>query len=111
MQLPERLDDMPAVPVTPRTTYAAAWGEPAIVLRCGVDVPRAFTATSEIIEVNAVAWFLDETDAAYVFTSVGRQALVEVRVPSSVPRQDATAPLVDLARPITRCIPPSQSSG
>jgi hypothetical protein len=53
-----------------------------------------------VTEIDRVDWFLDETAKAFVFTTVGRVANVEVSVPSSVPREDATAPLVDLARAV-----------
>jgi Protein of unknown function (DUF3515) len=77
-----------------------------VVLRCGVGSPKGLTSTSEVIEVNGVSWFLVEAKAAYVFTTVGRQAFVEARVPMSVPREDATAALVDLAGPVAQSIPP-----
>ncbi len=80
-----------------------------MVLRCGVASPKGFTSTSEVIEVNGVSWFLVETKAAYVFIVIGRQAFVEARVSTSVPREDATAPLVDLAGPVARSIPLEQT--
>jgi Protein of unknown function (DUF3515). len=83
----------------------AAWGDPAVVLRCGVAKPRTLRATSELIEINSVRWFLHETHEAYVFTTFGRVAFVEVSVPKSVPRERATAPLVDLARPVITSVP------
>ena len=109
--LPQRLDGRPRVRVTPTSPYTAAWGDPPVVLRCGVARPKGLTATSEVIEVNGVAWFLVETRAAYVFTTVGRRAFVEARVPTSVARADATAPLVDLARPVARSIPLAAAEG
>ena len=51
------------------------------------------------------AWFLHEAKDAYVFTTYGRVAFVEVRIPKSVPREQATAPLVDLARPVLDSVP------
>ena len=75
------------------------------MLRCGVARPRSLRPTSELIEINSVRWFLQETHGAYVFTTYGRVAFVEVRVPTSVPRERATAPLVDLARPLIASVP------
>jgi uncharacterized protein DUF3515 len=103
--LPQRLDGRPSVPVSPRSRYTAGWGAPPVVLRCGVGKPAGLRSTSEVIEVDGVEWFLVETDPAYVFTTVGRVAYVEARVPSSVAREDATAPLVDLARPVIESVP------
>ena len=50
-------------------------------------------------------WFLTERRRAYVFTTVGRTAYVELRVPRSTPRARATAPLVDLAPAIAAVLP------
>jgi hypothetical protein len=75
------------------------------VLRCGVVRPAGLTTTSELVEVNGVAWFLDERPSAYVFTATGRSAYLQVRVPSSVDRTEATAPLVDLAAAVKRSLP------
>jgi hypothetical protein len=105
--LPSRLDGRPATPVSPRSPLTAAWGDPAVVLRCGVGKPRTLRLTSETIEINRVRWFLHETQDAYVFTTYGREAFVEVRIPMSVPREQATAPLVDLARPVIDSVPAS----
>jgi len=52
-----------------------------------------------------VEWFLTERPRAYVFTTVGRTAYVELRVPASTPRDRATAPLVDLAPAIDAALP------
>jgi len=91
--------------VTPKSSLTAAWGDPAVVLRCGVGKPRGLRPTSELITIDNVAWFLDETHDAYVFTTYGRVAFVQVRVPTSVAREKATAPLVDLAHPVSTSVP------
>lgn len=105
--LPPTLDGRPKIPASPASELTAAWGDPAVVLRCGVGKPRTLRPTSETIEINGVRWFLHETNDAYVFTTYGRVAFVELRVPTSVPREQATAPLVDLARPVIDSVPPT----
>jgi hypothetical protein len=103
--LPSKVDDRRTIPTTPKSRYTAAWGDPAVQMRCGVSRPAGLTRTSEVIEVDRVDWFLVETDDAYVFTTVNRAANVEVSVPSAVPRTEATAPLVDLAPAVRAAIP------
>jgi len=103
--LPRRLDGRPTTPVSPKSALTAAWGDPAVVLRCGVGKPAELLPTSETIDVNDVRWFFHDTKDAYIFTTYGRAAFVEVRVPKSVPREQATAPLVDLARPVLDSVP------
>jgi hypothetical protein len=103
--LPSEVDGRSARDVTPASDRTAAWGSPAVVLRCGVRSPAGLAATSELVEVDGVDWFLDERASAYVFTMVGRVRFVEVRVPSSVPRTTATSSLVDLAPALRRAYP------
>lgn len=77
-----------------------AWGEPAIVLRCGVPKPAALTATSRCDEVDGVGWFAEQVPGGYRFTTIGRSVYVEVSVPSDyAPEANA---LVDLAPAVSR---------
>jgi uncharacterized protein DUF3515 len=103
--LPSKLDGRRTIPTTPTSRYTAAWGDPPVVMRCGVTQPAGLTRTSEVIEVDKVEWFLVENGDGYVFTTVNRAANVEVSVPGSVPRTEATAPLVDLAPAVRAAIP------
>ena len=103
--LPSSVEGRGARSTAPASARTAAWGSPAVVLRCGVGRPRGLRPTSEVIEVNDVEWYLTEPTPPYVFTTVGRGTYVELRVPASVPRADATGPLADLATAITRSLP------
>ena len=103
--LPDTLDGRARREVVPDSSATAAWGSPPVRLRCGVPPPSALTATSEVLEVNGVEWFLDERGSAFVFTTVHRRTYVEVRVPGSTPREQALNPLVDLADPVRTAVP------
>ena len=59
-----------------------------------------------MIEVDGVEWFLT-SPAAVRLHDVGRGTYLQVRVPRSVPRSEATAPLVDLARAVIDAVPVS----
>lgn len=39
---------------------AAAWGDPAIVLTCGVGSPPGLTDTATCVEVNGTGWFVPD---------------------------------------------------
>jgi hypothetical protein len=95
--LPGSLDGRDRRDTEPDSPRTAAWGTPAVVLRCGVSRPAGLAADSELIEVDGVSWYLAEATPPYVFTVVDRGTFVQLRVPGSVPRDQATAPLVDLA--------------
>lgn len=79
-------------PVDDRT---AAWGDPAIVLRCGVARPRALGAGgSQPITVNGkVQWLQQVGRDSLVLTAVDRTVFVEVTVPN---RYSGAAVAVDL---------------
>ena len=96
-ELPDSLDGRDRRDTEPASARTAAWGTPPVVLRCGVPRPDGLSAGSELIEVDGVSWYLAEPSPPYVFTVVDRGTFVQVRVPRSVPRDRATAPLVDLA--------------
>lgn len=78
----------------------AAWGDPAVVLRCGVDEPEAFEPTSRCEVVGDIDWFSEDTADGYLFTTVGRSVNVSVEVPAvHDPPADV---LVDLADTVAR---------
>lgn len=58
--LPDTLDGRDRVDVTGDTAYGAAWGDPAIVLTCGVGEPSGFTDTSTCVEVDRTGWFVPD---------------------------------------------------
>jgi Protein of unknown function (DUF3515) len=87
---------------------AAGWGDPAIVLRCGV--PATGPTADPCVEYDGLDWVFTETKGTFRFLSYGRNPAIEVRVPASVGRSAAPDALIDLAdavRPIpttTRCV-------
>ncbi|MGH3312521.1 MAG: DUF3515 domain-containing protein [Streptomyces sp.] len=101
-RLPERVAGQQRITLDPASKYTAAWGDPAIELRCGVPRPERlspssehYNPTAEAAEVNGVSWLLEQQDEGYRFTTTDRTANVELTVP------DAYAPeigaLTDLA--------------
>jgi hypothetical protein len=79
---------------------AAAWGDPAIILRCGVEKPAKLGPASRCDMVDGVGWFSETTADGYVFTTIGRKFYVSVEVPHDyAPEADA---LVDLSDSIGR---------
>ena len=103
--LPDLVADELRRPVQPDDRAAAAWGDPAIVLRCGVPQPELFDALSTCQVTNGVAWFIPDEQITgeavdIVMTTIGRAPDVEVLVPADhFPPADA---MVDLARSLKR---------
>jgi hypothetical protein len=63
----------------PSSPALAAWGDPAIILRCGVDSPGATAAHCET--VNGIDWIVQDLSDGKGFTTFGRSPAVEVLVP------------------------------
>jgi len=81
----------------------AAWGDPAIVLRCGVGTPVDYDKFAACQIVNGLDWFvpdstIEDQDADVVMTTIGRTPAVEVTVPASY--RPPNAVMVDLGRAI-----------
>jgi len=65
--LPDTMAGLERRDVTGDTAYAAAWGDPAIVLVCGVRDPADRTDTSTCVEVGKTGWYVpDDVLAATV---------------------------------------------
>ena len=65
----------------PSSPGTKAWGDPAIVLRCGVAPPKSYSAASQLLTVNDVNWYPEELEAGVRFTSMETSELVEVSIP------------------------------
>jgi hypothetical protein len=59
--LPDVLDGHDRVDATGDTELGAAWGDPAIVLTCGVGRPDDFTDTSTCVQVNRTGWYVPDS--------------------------------------------------
>ena len=75
---------------------ASAWGDPAIILRCGVEQPKDLGPASRCDLVDGVGWFSEVTSDGYLFTTIGSDFYVSVEVPHDyAPEADALADLAD----------------
>jgi hypothetical protein len=97
--LPHRVSERPRRE-TKGGDLGAAWGDPSIVLTCGVGTPDGYRATSACQRANGVDWFVPEDQISdqgkdVVMTTIGRKPRVEVVVPSEYRPPEAV--MVDLA--------------
>ena len=86
--LPARVAGQQARDVSGDTHLGAAWGDPAIVLTCGVPQPTDFTDTSTCIETAGVGWYVpddvllsDDQSRDVTMTAVGYRPRVRVVLP------------------------------
>ena len=103
--LPRRLDGHEGRKVNPAAALGRAWGDPAIVVRCGVGVPEGFDETAHCEVANGVGWFvpddqIDDQDADLVFTAAGYHPIVSVDVPHDYRPEGAAAVIAELAGPV-----------
>ena len=66
----------------------AAWGQPAVVLRCGVQTPTELTCTAPVQEVDGVTWLpltnATDTDGSTTYLLADRAVRVALTVPPTV---------------------------
>ena len=103
--LPETVDDVERREVEPADAPVAAWGDPAIVLRCGVEMPAAFDDFSTCHETNGIGWFIPDeqmtgSPTEITMTTIGRDVNVEVALP--VEHFPPANTMVDLSEAIDR---------
>lgn len=104
--LPGHVADQPRRGTT-GSVHVAAWGDPAIVLRCGVRRPKEFTATASCLTTNGVDWFIpspqiDDSGKGVVLTLVKRSPRIEVTLPAHYRPYGPSEVMVDLTRVVRR---------
>jgi len=116
-KLPDSVAGLESIELSNGDGWAAAWGDPAIVLRCGVPESPALVPASQCIAVNDVDWFPTQggaeadlsnlSDATVDMTTVGRSVNVEVSVPAKwQPPGDALLAVADAISATTDAVDP-----
>ncbi|MFH8803783.1 DUF3515 domain-containing protein [Streptomyces sp. NPDC017936] len=110
--LPSKVDGEGRRDPEPASALTAGWGNPAIILRCGVERPPKMVdpkvaqgrdADAVAGGVNGVDWLMEKQDGGgYRFTSANRRAYVEVTVPRDA---DSSSVLIDLASAVKKAVP------
>lgn len=97
--LPLELAGEQSRPVDSDSPFVYAWGEPPVVLVCGVDRPAGWTVGASAIQINGVQWYVDTSDPdTTTWTTVDRPVYVEVRLPASVDSAPVTALTAELGQ-------------
>lgn len=91
----------------PDTPFVVAWGDPAVVLACGVDRPKALHPGSSEQAFNAgdlagPYFFVSRSGDADVWTTVDRAAYISITVPS---KYQGSAVVPPLSRAIGKALP------
>lgn len=105
-KLPDEVVSQTVTATDPRSSFVSAWGDPAIVVRCGVPTPSALEPTSQLVTIDGVDWLPEQLEQGVLFTTVGRELNVEVSVPNAyAPEADA---LVDISGAVAQGIAVTQ---
>ncbi|MEO5711265.1 MAG: DUF3515 domain-containing protein [Nocardioidaceae bacterium] len=110
--LPARVADLARVDADVGQGFGAAFGDPAIEVRCGVRRPAGLTPTSECTTANGIGWYIPEDEQSgpnqgrptdITMTTVGRAEYVEVQIPADYwPPVNA---MVDLGPALKKTVP------
>ena len=80
---------------------AAAWGEPPVVLRCGLDRPAALTATSRLLMISGVQFLKLPNAGTSTWVAVDRPVYIVVDLPPTT----GSGPLQQVATVIADILP------
>ena len=86
----------------PAEALGGAWGDPAIVARCGVEVPADFSRSAGCQEADGVGWFIpdsqvEDQSADVVMSTAGYRPVLQVTVPATYRPDGPAAVMVELA--------------
>ena len=84
--VPEKVSGERQRRTEPNDALGAAWGDPPIVVTCGVEMPTEFDEFSPCEEVDGVGWFIPESaytepDEDVSITTIGWSPTVRIDVP------------------------------
>lgn len=77
---PDTLADRSRTPTDPEGPWVAAWGDPAIIARCGL--PALEPTTLDCVAVDDVDWIVRELEDGTAMSTYGTDPAIEVLVPS-----------------------------
>lgn len=104
--LPATLAEQERDDVEPSDAPAAAYGDPAIVVRCGVPAPKGFDLTASCEQANGVGYFIpneqyDDQGLDLTITAAGYRPRIEVVVPADY-RPNAGAAAMSVLAPLIK---------
>jgi len=104
--LPDQLGDLPRRELVqgddPQLAGVAAWGEPAVIVRCGLPTPQELTCSASIQQVDQVAWLPLAGTGATTYLAVDRSVRVALTIPES---ETSTGPWQELSKIIAATLP------
>ncbi len=106
-KLPDALGDRHRRPVTGGAGQNAAFGDPPIVLSCGVTAPSV-PQDADLYELSGVCWFPEQRADGQVWTTVDRQVPVRVTVPKAYDPPGQW--VIDFSPAVAGAVPPGDQA-
>jgi len=78
---PEEISGHARVGTTPEAPWVAAWGDPAIIARCGL--PAMEPTTLDCVGVDDIDWIVKELDGGTAMVTYSTDPALEVLVPDT----------------------------
>ncbi|MDO5503545.1 MAG: DUF3515 family protein [Actinomycetia bacterium] len=78
---PATVSGLERTSTSPDAPWAAAWGDPAVIARCGI--PALEPTTLECVAVDGVDWIVRELDDGMAMSTYGTDPAIEVLVPAA----------------------------
>jgi hypothetical protein len=82
--LPDQLDGHPRRTMVVPEPGVAAWGDPPVVMRCGISDPDELTCSAELTVYNGVSWLSLTGPGSTTYIAVDRASRVALTLDDSV---------------------------
>jgi Protein of unknown function (DUF3515) len=103
-QLPAKVGTHARRDVKPRSEFSAAWGDPPVVLLCGVPRPAGLRGSGTApVGINGVAWLQEAGRDTVDYTAVDRGVFVRVEIPKRYAGQSSIP--IDLSNAVSAALP------
>lgn len=101
--LPQRLANAPRRTLEGQTVGVAAWGDPAVILRCGLETPAELVCSSALVQVGDVSWLQLPSEGLGDTTYLAADRSVRIAV--TVPDGSGTGPIQQISEVVNANLP------
>ena len=100
--LPDQLSGRATRILTDPQPGVHAWGDPAIVLRCGINTPAELDCSAALVQIGAVQWLLlQDAGGPATYLAADRHVRVAVTIPDGM----GVGPMPELSAVVADALP------
>lgn len=101
--LPAQLAALAHRPIEGGGTSIAAWGDPAVILRCGIETPQELDCSAALVRINSVYWLQLTENGLDSTTYIAADRSVRIAV--TLPTGSGTGPITQLSDVVGSTLP------